>query len=43
MSKLVRIESRPVKMDGSAAANGNKLQYAYVPIEMLQEMMKGDR
>jgi len=29
-------------MEGTAVASGNK-QYAYVPMEMLQEMMKGNQ
>jgi len=42
MSELVIMELRPTKMDGTAATSGNK-QYAYVPLEMLQEMMKGNQ
>jgi len=42
MSELVIMESRPTKVDGTAATSGNK-QYAYVPMEMLQEMMKGNQ
>jgi len=36
MLELVIMESRTAKMDGTAATSGNK-QYAYVPLEMLQE------
>ncbi len=42
MSELVIMESRPGKMDGTMSATGNK-QYAYVPLEMLQGMMKGNQ
>ncbi len=42
-SELVIMESRPVKMNGSTTAKDNKTQYAYVPLEMLHAMMKGNQ